>query len=38
MDAAVKDYDEVKKVIAQLDEARFAMNRLMGPGGAMGDP
>ena len=38
MEGAVKDYDEVTKVITQLDEARFAMNRLMGPGGAMGDP
>jgi hypothetical protein len=37
MEGAVKDYDEVTKVITQLDEARFAMNRLMGPGGTMGE-
>ena len=35
MDKAIKDYNEVKAVIAQLDESRNIMNRLMGPGGVL---
>lgn len=29
------DYKEISEVITKLDEARFVMNRLMGPGGAL---
>lgn len=37
MDKAIKDYNEVKGVIAKLDESRNIMNRLMGPGGVLTD-
>lgn len=36
-DDAVKDYSEVKDVILKLDEARYVMNRLMGPSGALSE-
>ena len=36
MDAANKNYDEIRSVVYKLDEARIVMNRLMGPGGVMG--
>ena len=36
MDAANKNYDEIRSVVYKLDEARVVMNRLMGPGGVMG--
>ena len=29
------DYKEISEVITKLDEARFVMNKLMGPGGAL---
>ena len=35
MDAANKNYDEIRSVVYKLDEARVVMNRLMGPGGVM---
>lgn len=34
-DKAVRDYNEILEVIKKLDEARFVMNRLMGPDGAL---
>ena len=36
MEAANKNYDEIRGIVLKLDEARVVMNRLMGPGGAMG--
>lgn len=36
MDIANKNYDEIRNVVYRLDEARVVMNRLMGPGGVMG--
>ena len=36
MDIANKNYDEIRSVVYKLDEARIVMNRLMGPGGVMG--
>jgi len=35
MEAANKNYDEIRGVVFKLDEARVVMNRLMGPGGFM---
>lgn len=35
MDAANRNYDEIRNVVYKLDEARVVMNRLMGPGGVM---
>ena len=37
MEGAIKDYDEAKHVIVKLDEARYAMNKLMGPNGTLGE-
>lgn len=37
MDDAIKNYNEVKDAILKLDEARFVMNKLMGPNGAMSE-
>jgi hypothetical protein len=31
----MNDYQEITGVITKLDEARFVMNKLMGPGGAL---
>ena len=33
---AMQDYEEILKVVKKLDESRFAMNKLMGPEGALG--
>ena len=35
MDAANKNYDDIRSTILKLDEARVVMNRLMGPAGFM---
>ena len=31
----MNDYQDISAVITKLDEARFVMNKLMGPGGAL---
>jgi len=35
MEAANKNYDEIRGIVQKLDEARVVMNKLMGPGGFM---
>ena len=35
MEAAVKQYDEMKAAFVKLDEARYSLNKVMGPGGSM---
>jgi hypothetical protein len=37
MDDAIRDYNEAKDVILKLDEARFGLNKIMGPNGAMSE-
>jgi chromosome segregation ATPase len=37
MDAAFKNHDDVKAAFLKLDEARFVLNRIMGPGGTMAE-
>ena len=35
MDAATKTYEEMKEAFLKLDDARFYLNRIMGPNGSM---
>ena len=35
MEAAVKQYEEMKAAFIKLDDARYSLNRVMGPGGSM---
>jgi hypothetical protein len=37
MDDAIRDFNEAKDVILKLDEARFSLNKIMGPNGAMSE-
>jgi len=37
MDAAVKQYEEMKAAFVKLDDARYSLNKVMGPGGTMTD-
>lgn len=37
MEAAIKNHEEVKAAFLKLDEARFVLNRIMGPGGTMAE-
>lgn len=35
MDAAIKQYEQMKGAFLKVDEARYALNKIMGPGGSM---
>lgn len=35
METAVKQYEEMKSAFMKLDDARYSLNKVMGPGGSM---
>lgn len=37
METAFKDHDDIKGAFMKLDEARFMMNKIMGPNGTLAD-
>jgi hypothetical protein len=37
MEAAFKDHDQIKSAFLLLDEARFSLNKMMGPNGSMAE-
>jgi hypothetical protein len=37
MDTAFKNHEDIKSAFLKLDEARFVLNRIMGPQGTMAD-
>ena len=37
MVAAFKDHDDIKTAFLKLDEARYMMNKIMGPNGTLAD-